>query len=247
MKFLAALPFVAGLAAAQSSMAISMAAPMTSAAAGGMTTHTITVGGTKPAADPTGTPTPNLAYQPESIIANVGDTVLFVFLQANHTVTQSTFANPCVKMSGGMDSGFMPNPSGAPGVTFSMPVSASGPLWFYCKQKVGTHCGKGMVFAINAPTTGAKTFSAYKQLAIAQNGTALSTAGIVATAASAVASTVTIAAGSASANAASATVAVGQGTLSDGSACTCQCLCGANSFPANAAVSNFGGFAGMIS
>jgi hypothetical protein len=154
-------------------------------------------------------------------------------------------------------------------VTFSMPVTASGPLCkqlftiiveieanigsgFYCKQKVGTHCGKGMVFAINAPTTGDKTFSAYKQLAIAQNGTALSTAGIVATAASAVASTVTIAAGSAAgspsaAAAASATVAVGQGTLGDGSACSCQCLCGANSFPANAGVNQFGGFGGMIS
>ena len=155
----------------------------------------------------------------------------------------------------------MPNPSGAAGVTFTMPVTASGPLCkqlfmiivgieanigsgFYCKQKVGTHCGKGMVFAINAPTTGDKTFSAYKQLAIAQNGTALSTAGIVATAAPAVASTVTIAAGSAAgspsaAAAASATVAVGQGTLGDGSACSCQCLCGANSFPANAGVNQF--------
>lgn len=154
-------------------------------------------------------------------------------------------------------------------MTFSVPVTASGPLCkqlftiivgieanigsgFYCKQKVGTHCGKGMVFAINAPTTGDKTFSAYKQLAIAQNGTALSTAGIVATAASAVASTVTIAAGSAAgspsaAAAASATVAVGQGTLGDGSACSCQCLCGANSFPANAGVNQFGGFGGMIS
>ena len=163
----------------------------------------------------------------------------------------------------------MPNPSGAAGVTFTMPVTASGPLCkqlftiiigieanigsgFYCKQKVGTHCGKGMVFAINAPTTGDKTFSAYKQLAIAQNGTALSTAGIVATAASAVASTVTIAAGSAAgspsaAAAASATVAVGQGTLGDGSACSCQCLCGANSFPANAGVNQFGGFGGTIS
>lgn len=165
----------------------------------------------------------------------------------------------------------MPNPSGAAGVTFSMPVTASGPLCkqlftiavgieanigsgFYCKQKVGTHCGKGMVFAINAPTTGDKTFSAYKQLAIAQNGTALSTAGIVATAGSAVASTVTIAAVSATATAAatsvaaaSATVAVGQGTLGDGSACSCQCLCGANSFPANAGVNQFGGFGGTIS
>ncbi|OCK83632.1 hypothetical protein K432DRAFT_173661 [Lepidopterella palustris CBS 459.81] len=236
MKYFAALPLVASLAAAQYS---SVAA---SAAAGAMT-HTVTVGGV--VANPTGTPTPNLLYQPESIVANVGDMVEFVFLQANHTVTQSSFANPCVKMEGGVDSGFMPNPSGSPGVNFMMPVTVSTPTWFYCKQK--GHCGKGMVFAVNAMTTGDKTFSAYKQLAIVQNGTALSTAAIVATPATQVASTVTIEAGSVTAAAASATVAVGQGQLGDGSACSCECLCGVNSFPPSAAQGNFGGFAGMLS
>lgn len=37
--------------------------------------------------------------------ANPGDTVVFTFKQSNHTATQSTFAQPCVKASGGFDSG----------------------------------------------------------------------------------------------------------------------------------------------
>lgn len=123
-------------------------------------------------------------------------------------------------------------------------------IGFYCKQKNGIHCGKGMVFSINAATTGDKTFSAYKQLAINQNGTAaLSTANIAAAGATQMASTVTINAGggsTATAAAAAASVVAGQGTTGNGDACTCQCLCGTNSFPAMAAQNNFGGFAGMI-
>lgn len=42
-----------------------------------------------------------LIYQPESIKAKIGDKVVFKFMQANHTVTQSTFDTPCVKMADG--------------------------------------------------------------------------------------------------------------------------------------------------
>lgn len=38
------------------------------------------------------------------------------------------------------------------------------PIWFYCSQTVGTHCQKGMVGSINAPTTG-NTLDAFIQLA----------------------------------------------------------------------------------
>jgi hypothetical protein len=55
----------------------------------------------------------------------------FHFMQKNHSVTQSTFANPCVKMPGGIDSGFMPNPMGMPGVTFQMTVPTTEAL---CKS-----------------------------------------------------------------------------------------------------------------
>ena len=52
--------------------------------------------------------------------------------------------------------------------------------------------------------------------------------------------------GTASGALATATVVAGAGTDGAGQSCTCSCLCGMNSFPAQAAVNNFGGFAGMI-
>jgi hypothetical protein len=71
---------------------------------------------------------PALLYTPESITAAVGDMVMFVFMQKNHTATQSTFAEPCKKMAGGMDSGFMANPDGKPGVEWNMTVATTEPL-----------------------------------------------------------------------------------------------------------------------
>ncbi len=50
-------------------------------------------------------------FTPNSIMAAVGDMVQFNFRSMNHTLTQSTFPLPCVKMAGGKDSGFMPNPT----------------------------------------------------------------------------------------------------------------------------------------
>jgi plastocyanin len=78
---------------------------------------------------------PILGYTPESIVAAVGDTVSFVFMQKNHTATQSTFAEPCRKMEGGMDSGFMPNPDGKAGVVWDMQVSTTEPLCKYRAQR----------------------------------------------------------------------------------------------------------------
>jgi hypothetical protein len=71
---------------------------------------------------------PALLYTPEAITAAVGDMVMFVFMQKNHTATQSTFAEPCKKMTGGMDSGFMPNPDGKAGVVWNMTVESTDPL-----------------------------------------------------------------------------------------------------------------------
>jgi plastocyanin len=76
---------------------------------------------------------PVLLYNPESIKAAVGDMVVFEFMQKNHTATQSTFAEPCKKMEGGMDSGFMANPEGMPGVTWNMTVETEEPL---CKSHI---------------------------------------------------------------------------------------------------------------
>lgn len=68
-----------------------------------------------------------------------GDTIHFIFMSQNHTVTQSSFDTPCNKLADGKDSGFMPNQNNTvsppPAWDFVVPVTT--PLWFYCKQRSG--------------------------------------------------------------------------------------------------------------
>ena len=45
--------------------------------------------------------TAGLVYTPEFIYANIGDVVVFEFGTKNHTLTQSSFAEPCSILSGG--------------------------------------------------------------------------------------------------------------------------------------------------
>jgi len=113
-----------------------------------------------------------LAFTPEAIFANPGDTVTFQFQQKNHSVVQSSFANPCGPADGGFNSGYMPV---APDVTSNFPeytiqVKDSKPIWVYCSQQIPTsHCHKGMVFAVNCGATGsANSFDGFKAAAIAQ-------------------------------------------------------------------------------
>lgn len=143
MKYFSAIPLAATLAAAQSMQVMSLAPAPSGPAIHTVRGHSfalqvlandekVTVGGLKPVA--TGM-APVLGYFPDSITAAVGDTVQFVFMQKNHTATQSTFAEPCKAMAGGMDSGFMPNPDGKAGVTWNFTVATTDPL---CKQH-GNH------------------------------------------------------------------------------------------------------------
>lgn len=178
-------------------------AAATPMADGGMI-HTVIVGGDA-----------GLVYTPPEIVAEIGDVVHFVFMKNNHTVTQSTFDKPCNKKSADApDSGFMANVNNTmvPAPTFVYTVVSNDPTWWYCKQKTGTHCGKGMVFAIN-PTT-EKTLKIFHDLAIQLNGTVTTT----------------------TAPAAAATpmggVVVGTPMGTSGS-CQCQCLCPAGSFNVN--------------
>ncbi|RPD59171.1 Cupredoxin [Lentinus tigrinus ALCF2SS1-7] len=110
-----------------------------------------------------------LAFSPDNLSANVGDTVTFRFSAKNHTVTQSSFAKPCAPLGessanglAGFDSGFMPvaaNASDFP--EFTITVNDTAPIWVYCKQtNPASHCQQGMVLAINAPATG-NTFDAF--------------------------------------------------------------------------------------
>lgn len=199
-------------------------------------THTVIVGGAG-----------GLVYTPEQIKAAVGDMVVFTFMNANHTVTQSPFDTPCKKLEGGLDSGFMANPNNTivPAPQMAMQVTTDKPLWFYCRQKA--HCGKGMVFSINP--TAAKTQANFKELAIAQNGTGILPPILGGSAAPAppAASTVAPAAPASTVAPAPGGMATGVGQIENGQ-CTCSCLCGVASFP-NPALQGrgaYGGFAGAM-
>jgi len=114
-----------------------------------------------------------LTYTP-SFLENVaaGDTVSFQFVSKNHSVTQSSFADPCT--ANGVSSGFQDvadvNATSFP--TWSITVeNATSPLWFFCAQTTNTttHCQDGMVFAINP--TASKSFTAFQAAANATNAT----------------------------------------------------------------------------
>jgi len=88
-------------------------------------------------------------FTPESVVAQPGDIVRFIFQSKNHTATQSTFEAPCVKAEGGFDSGFVPVAEGQTEFQVAeFAVADTNPVWVYCKQ--GQHCAAGgMVFGIN--------------------------------------------------------------------------------------------------
>jgi len=98
-----------------------------------------------------------LTFNPPQVTAAVGDIVSFEFHPKNHTLTQSTFDNPCTPLAGGVDSKYQPVAAAATQFpVYSFRINEVVPLWFYCAQ--GAHCQAGMVMAINAATTGDKTF-----------------------------------------------------------------------------------------
>lgn len=103
-------------AAAPPSPAVNSGSTGTAAATG--TTHSVDVGAA------------GLTYSPSSIEAAIGDTVIFSFRNANHTVTQSGFTTACDPLAGGMDSGFQPNANGTvnPPPQVAMQVQVSTPL-----------------------------------------------------------------------------------------------------------------------
>lgn len=97
-------------------------APAAAAPAAAAATHEVIVGGTA-----------GLTYNPPEIKAAVGDMVVFTFMSANHTVTQSAFNAPCVAMAGGMDSGFQANANNSvvPPPQVAMQVMVDTPLCEY--------------------------------------------------------------------------------------------------------------------
>ena len=117
----------------------------------------------------------SLEYFPNNIQAAVGSLVQFqfhpkvtyiepvrsssgtnIFFSQNHTVTQSSFAEPCTPLlqstpnaTSMFKSGFMPVTADATELpVFTIQINNTKPVWVYCAQT--GHCAKGMVMAINA-------------------------------------------------------------------------------------------------
>lgn len=90
-------------------------------------------------------------FKPRHIHADIGDVVRFSFNEGNHTVTESTFVNPC-SARGAFDTNFFHDShQGATGHDMAVVVDTTNPRWFFCRQTIPTsHCKSGMVFAINA-------------------------------------------------------------------------------------------------
>jgi len=113
----------------------------------------------------------SLAYFPNNLVAAVGDMVQFQFAPANHTVTQSTFDNPCSPIAQhsnvtGVFSGYMPvSASAEMSPTYTIKINSTTPMWLYCSQ--GKHCQNGMTMVINENTkaNASRSLSAYQALA----------------------------------------------------------------------------------
>lgn len=95
-------------------------------------------------------------YSPGAVAAALNSTITFEFYGDVHTVTQSTFEDPCSPIPGGFHSGYfgMGLNSSAPIISWNLIVTnVSAPIWFFCATKSPAfHCSVGMVGAINPPS-----------------------------------------------------------------------------------------------
>lgn len=115
-------------------------------------------------------------FSPNKVTANVGDTIQFQFMGGNHTVTQSTFDNPCVPISMsdpsvvGFHSGFFPAAqvsSQGMVLAWNLQINDTRPIWLYCAQ--GRHCqsGMGLVINENSAANQTRTLETYQAQAAA--------------------------------------------------------------------------------
>ncbi|KAF2129780.1 hypothetical protein P153DRAFT_289438 [Dothidotthia symphoricarpi CBS 119687] len=144
--------------AATTLLGLTTAAPSTVRGTG--VTHRIFAGST--------TADRGLHFEPENVVAEIGDMIEVHFLPKNHTFVQSSFDKPCEPLEGGQGvfSGFnfFTSVGEAPHV-FNFMVKDKNPMWYYCSQAVGNHCQNGMTGVINQDFNSDKTLAAHKQKA----------------------------------------------------------------------------------
>jgi plastocyanin len=114
-----------------------------------------------------------LIFDPPFVQAQPRDSIKFIFKQKNHTVTESTFDGPCIRKPDGFDSGFQAVAADATDFpSWTIKVNDTAPIWAYCRQRTPTsHCGEGMVFAINPNEQSPRNYAAFQKVAQALNGT----------------------------------------------------------------------------
>ncbi|OAA59893.1 extracellular serine-rich protein [Niveomyces insectorum RCEF 264] len=112
-----------------------------------------------------------LVFDPNNVVAEVGDIVEWHYLPKNHSVAQSSFGSPCQPLADangnavGFFSGFQPTAEGQAPDVFQIVVENTNPTWYYCAQTVGNHCQKGMAGVINQNFDSANTLAAYEAAA----------------------------------------------------------------------------------
>lgn len=87
-----------------------------------------------------------LAFTPSTVTATVGDTLKSIYFPKNHSVVQSSFADPCHSLANGFFTGFQPLSAGPGPVAF---VGDTKPIWVYYAQTKGSHCQMGMAMVVN--------------------------------------------------------------------------------------------------
>ncbi|KIE03974.1 extracellular serine-rich protein, partial [Metarhizium majus ARSEF 297] len=93
-----------------------------------------------------------LRFDPENVVAEIGDIVEWHFLPQNHSLAQSSFAEPCKPLADG--TGFFPGfefatSQGQARNVFRLQVKDKKTIWYYCPQQKGNHCQQGMAGVIN--------------------------------------------------------------------------------------------------
>jgi plastocyanin len=107
-----------------------------------------------------------LRFDPDNVVAEIGDVVEWHYLPKNHTVTESSFGKPCQpKDATSFHSGFQPTMEGQAPNVFQIVVKDTKPIWYYCAQPNGFHCRNGMTGVINQNFDSDFTLAAHRELA----------------------------------------------------------------------------------
>jgi plastocyanin len=107
-----------------------------------------------------------LKFDPDNVVAEIGDVVEWHFTPKNHSVVQSSFGNPCHPSSpDSFFSGFFPVAEGQSAEVFQIVVKDKTPIWYFCGQTNGNHCQAGMVGVVNQKFDSPFTLAKHKMLA----------------------------------------------------------------------------------